>query len=253
VVRGLAWFALVIACSSQELSAQAGSVRGVVTDTAGRPVAGAEVRSTNPDRTTRTADDGRFMMVGLDSGPQLLLARRPGYQLGQHPVTIRPGATETIEFRLRFAVQTVDTVRIVSHDACEPYALSGFDCRRGAGIGQFRSSSELAALRPLYWADMFTGFDGLRRVPWHRPRWPPDWTVRSTTGWSCLAESWNGSRKSASDSLLGPKDILAIEYYDLYEKVPSAYKWLAWQGAAPCALVLYWTKHADRVPKQKRK
>jgi hypothetical protein len=227
---------------------QPGTVRGTVTDTAGTPLAGVEVMSINGERSTRTGRDGRYTLTRLPFGAQLLVARTPGYMVGQRAITMQDDSAPTVDFRLRRVVQAIDTVRIVSHDGCPPYDLAGFECRRRAGIGQFRSKEELEALRPQYWADLWEGLDGLKRIPLHRPNMPPDWTVRSTTGWSCLKESWDGRDKTAADEALGPKDIIAIEHYELYEKVPAAYKRIAWPSGQtrPCALVIYWTKHADR-------
>lgn len=243
---------LAVALSSLSAAAQAGTVRGIVTDTTGRPLADVEVMSVNAERSTRTGRDGKYTLTRLPFGQQLLIARIPGYQVGQAPIKMLDANAPTADFRLRRVVQAIDTVRIVSHDGCSPYDLGGFDCRRRAGIGQFRSTEELAALRPRYWADMFEGLDGLKRIPMHRPNEDPDWTVRSTTGWSCLKESWDGRDKSASDERLRPKDIVAIEHYELYEKVPAAYKRLAWpQGQTrPCALVIYWTRFADKADRK---
>ena len=248
LTSALALVAAALFALPSDVHAQAGTVRGVVTDTAGRPLADVEVLSVNAERSTRTGRDGRYTLARLPFGQQLLIARFPGYQLGQEPITMLDDNALTVDFRLRSVVQAIDTVRIVSHDGCSPYDLGGYDCRRRASIGQFRSAAELTALRPRFMADLFEGFDGLKRISTRDENGMPDWTVRSTTGWSCLKESWDGRDKTAADSRMMPKDIVAIEYYELYEKVPSAYKRIAWpQGQTrPCALVIYWTKHADQ-------
>ena len=102
---------------------------------------------------------------------------------------------------------------------------------------------------------MFEGLEGFRRTPVVDPRMPGrrDWLIESTTGWRCLAEGWNGREKTAADELVRPKDIFAIEHYDVYEKVPAAYKRLAWprEQEKPCALVMYWTR--DFVEHEKRR
>lgn len=234
------------------LGAQAGTVRGLVTDTAGRPLADVEVMSVNAERSTRTGRDGRYTLTRLPFGQQLLIARSPGYQVGQVPITMLDDKAPSADFRLRLIVQAIDTVRIVSHDSCNPFDLTGFDCRRRASIGQFRDAAELAALRPRYWADLFEGLDGLKRIPTQNEDGTRDWTVRATTGWSCLKESWDGREKTGADQRMRPQDIVAIEHYELYEKVPAAYKRLAWpQGQTrPCALIIYWTKAADKAERR---
>jgi hypothetical protein len=243
--------ATIASIAPARAAAQAGTVRGLVTDTTGRPLQDVEVMSINAERSTRTNKDGRFTLTRLPFGQQLLVARSPGYMVGQEPVTMLDNNAPVVNFRLRLVVQAIDTVRIISHDGCSPYDLGGFECRRRAGVGQFRSAAELAALRPQYWADLFAGLDGLKRTPTQNADGTRDWTVRSTTGWSCLKESWDGRDKSAADAALRPQDIVAIEHYELYDKVPAPYKRLAWpQGQTrPCALVIYWTRLADKDKK----
>ncbi len=250
--RGL--FALILIALVPRLgAAQAGVVRGMVTDTAGRPLEGVEVLSVNARRSVRTGRDGRFILAKLPFGQQLLMARLPGYQPADKAVNMLDNNAPEVSFRLRRVVQALDTLRIVSHDGCAAYDFAGFECRRRAGIGQFRGPEELAALRSYYWADMFEGMPGLRRQPGRDPVIGQDWKVGSTTGWRCLMEGWNGRFKAANLENVRPDQIVAIEHYEVYEKVPAAYKRLAWPNGQdkPCALVVYWTK--DYVEEQMRR
>lgn len=241
--------------SPRAAAAQAGVLRGIVTDTGGRPMPGVEVLSINAKRSVRTGRDGRFILAKLPFGQQLVMARFPGYQPADRAVNMLDENVPEITFRLRRTVQAIDTVRIVSHDGCAAYDFAGFDCRRRAGIGQFRGEGEIRALRPYYWADMFEGLPGLRRVPARDSLIGQDWAVSSTTGWRCLTEGWNGRQKQAADEGARPDRIVAIEHYDDYDKVPAAYKRLAWPNTEqkPCALVMYWTKDFLEAEAKKRR
>lgn len=247
--------AAFIALSPSTASAQAGVLRGTVTDSAGRGLRDVEVLSINTDRSTRTDENGRFTLSKLPWGQQVIMARLPGYRAAEQAVTMLDEKTPPVSFVLYRNVQLVDTVRITSHDGCPAYDISGFACRKRAGVGQFRGEEEIAALRPYFWADMFEGLEGFRRTPVADPRMEGrrDWQIESTTGWRCLAEGWNGREKTAADELVRPKDIVAIEHYDVYEKVPAAYKRLAWprDQEKPCALVMYWTR--DFVEREQRR
>lgn len=247
--------ALLFAFPQSTVSAQAGVLRGTVTDSAGRGLRDVEVLSINSDRSTRTDENGRFTLSKLPWGQQVIMARLPGYRAAEQAVTMLDEKTPPVSFVLHRNVQLIDTVRITSHDVCPAYDISGFECRQRAGVGQFRGEEEIAALRPYFWADMFEGLVGFRRTPVADPRLEGrrDWQVESTTGWRCLAEGWNGREKTAADELVRPKDIVAIEHYDVYEKVPAAYKRLAWprDQEKPCALVMYWTR--DFVEHEKRR
>lgn len=236
--------ALLASVTPTAARAQAGVVKGIVTDTGGRPLENVEVLSINAKRTTRTGKDGRFTLARLPFGQQLIMARLPGFQPSDRAINMLDNAAPDITFKLRRVVQALDTMRIVSHDGCAAYDFAGFDCRRRAGIGQFRGQEELAALRSYYWADMFEGLPGFRREMARDSTIGQDWRVGSTTGWRCLQEGWNGRHKTAADENIRPDQIVGIEHYESYEKVPAAYKRLAWPNGQdkPCALVMYWTR-----------
>lgn len=244
--------AALLAVPCARAAAQSGVIRGTVTDTAGRPLRDVEVFSINTKRSARTGDDGRYALARLPWGQQVIMARLPGYRHSEKAISMLDRSTPELDFVLSQMVQLIDTVRITSHDGCAAYDVAGFECRRRAGIGQFRGEEEIAALRPIYWADMFEGLEGFRRAPIRSPIIGQDWTVESTTGWRCLMEGWNGRHKTAADEIVLPKDIVGVEHYEVYEKVPAAYKRLAWPSGQdkPCALVMYWTRgfveHANK-------
>lgn len=244
-LAGIVTFVAISAVAPSELSAQAGVLRGTVTDSAGRPLRGVEIISINTNRSARTNADGRYTLTRLQWGQQVIMARLPGFRPSESAVNMLDENTPDKDFQLFAIVQAIDTVRITSHDGCAAYDYAGFECRRKAGIGQFRGEAEIKALRPLYWADMFEGLDGFRKEPYFNTvTASQDWTVASVTGWRCLMEGWNGRHKQAADELTRTADIVAIEHYDVYEKVPAAYKRLAWPNGQdkPCALIMYWTR-----------
>lgn len=226
------------------LAGQTGVVRGVVTDSLGQPVRGVEVLAVQIERSTRTDAQGRYVLTRLPWGSNVIMARSPGYRPVERAVTIGDDGQATLNFSLNRAIQLIDTLRITSHDGCATFRFDGFECRRKAGIGQFRGPEELRALRPDYWADMFAGMQGFRKVPFlDQERQRQDWTVMSVTGWRCMIEAFNGRERSPREQLVRPQDIYAIEHYDVYERVPEPYKRLAWpaDSRTPCTLVMYWT------------
>ena len=243
-LRRLLTVVVLAGLAPMELAAQPGVLRGTVTDTTGRPLPNVEVLSVNAKRSARTDAAGRFTLAKLPFGQQLILARLPGYQPADQAVNMLDAQVPELSFKLRRVIVALDTVRIVSHDGCAAYDFAGFDCRRRAGIGQFRGEAELTALRPIYWADMFDELPGFRRYPVPDSLLGRDWQVESTTGWRCLMEGWNGRHKMAADQGVRPRDIVGVEHYDTYDKVPAAYKRLAWPTGQekPCALVMYWTR-----------
>lgn len=225
-------------------TAQAGVVKGIVTDTLDQPLANAEVTSIGAKKSTRTDKDGRFALARLAFGQHLLVARLAGYRSAERAITMLDSATPELTFKLQRSSPALDSVRIASHDGCAAYDFRGFECRRRVGIGQFRNADELLALRPEFFADLFDGLPGLRRESVRNAPIGQEWHMVSTTGWRCLMEGWNGRLKTAAEDRIRPDQIVALEYYETNDKVPAAYKRLAWPSGQdkPCALAMYWTR-----------
>lgn len=237
--------ALVLLGAPRALAAQSGVLRGVVTDSLGNPIRGVEVLAIQTERSTRTDAQGRFTLTRLPWGQSVVMARSPGYRAVERVIQIGDDNQATMDFRMLRAIQLIDTLRITSHDGCAAFRYEGFECRRRAGIGQFRGPDELRALRPDYWSDMFDGLTGLRKVPFtNQALGRLDWTVMPTTGWRCLVEAFNGRERTAREILIRPDQIHSIEVYDVYERVPEPYKRYAWpaDSRTPCTLIMYWTK-----------
>jgi hypothetical protein len=239
-------------------------VRGTVVDSAGQPIESVEISATAVGRATRTGGDGRFEIDTLVVGPNRLIVRR----LGWKPIdtTFILDAKNPREFRFVMSrlAQSLDEVVIVSHDDCPTKTLEGFDCRKRAGIGAFRDSADLAALKPVCAANMFQGMEGLRLVPGM-----PCPHLESTKGWRCLRTLVDG-REPTSYFDYKMADYVAVEFYDEEEKVPEWYKNFAFAqatqgvpthqnkkggdliyrqpslGGRSCALMMYWTKLATR-------
>lgn len=225
-----------------------GTVRGIVTDSAGRPLGDVEVTSLTFKRSTRTDAAGRYVLAGLPRGEQLVMARAPGFLRSESIVTPSYATpTVALDFRLARVAQALDTVRVTARDVCPPYDFEGFECRRRTGAGQFRGGDELRALDAVYFADLFYGLDDIRVMPMRLGL-----GIQSTAAWRCIAYGYNGRQITAAEKLLEPRDVAAIEYYSTYREVPEAYQRLAWPrtNAKPCSLVMYWThsyiRHTER-------
>jgi hypothetical protein len=239
-------------------------VRGTVVDSAGHPIESVEVTATAVGRFTRTNDAGHFEIDTLVVGPNRLLLRR----LGWKPIdtTVMLYARNPLELHLVMSrlAQSLEEVRIVSHDDCPIRTLEGFQCRRRAGLGAFRDSAELAALNPTCYANMFDGMEGVRVVSRGDSPCPQ---LESTKGWRCLRTLVDGRLATAGAVKLS--DYIGVEFYDEESKVPEWYKRWAFANATAgtktytppgkptvygragmpgrgCALLVVWTHFAPR-------
>ena len=216
-------------------------IRGTITDALGHPLDSTEVYLMTSGQTARTDAAGHYLLVNLLNGPTRLRARRVGWQPADTAFVLARHATATVNFRLSGRVSALDTIRVrTSQDDCAPRNFYGFACRRRAGVGVFRDSAELAALKPDWDADLFDGIPGLRR---------DGHSAIAVTHWRCLVRLINGHPPTeydrASARMLGwIKDVKAIEFYADSHDAPKWYKVFTWPPGSltPCSLLVYWTR-----------
>jgi iron complex outermembrane recepter protein len=88
--------------------AQEGSpVRGVILSVKGVPVSGASVGIPSLARYVSSDSAGRFRLAGVRLGSYLVEARALGYQPARQSITVVPGDSASVEFRLKPAAVTL--------------------------------------------------------------------------------------------------------------------------------------------------
>jgi len=80
--------------------ADAGRITGTVTDAGGAPVAGASVTVRGTALGTLTDPRGRFLIAGVQAGPQTVEVARIGYAAASQTVNVTDGAEATVDFQL---------------------------------------------------------------------------------------------------------------------------------------------------------
>lgn len=100
----------------RQASAQSGTVRGTVIDSASqRPIPGAQVMITGTTRGTYTTEDGQYVIHGVAAGAITVRAQRLGYLPEQRSVSVAAGETATADFTLRAAAVQLTTVVSVGY------------------------------------------------------------------------------------------------------------------------------------------
>jgi hypothetical protein len=94
---------------------------GLVVDTAGNPVAEANVQLVGSDRAGETRENGGFLFRPLPAGPYVVRVRKLGYTPQSVTVQLREGDERELVVRLHPLPQTLDAVHVI--------AASGFDSR----------------------------------------------------------------------------------------------------------------------------
>ncbi len=128
-----------------ELTAEGGSLRGIVTGPDGEPIAGATVSAGAyaesswgmtsgalrterwTPRTATTDGRGAYAMHGLPPGELPLRVRAPGLPIWKDEVEIRAGATARVDVALVASVTVEGTVRDVEGEPVEGAVVRAFD------------------------------------------------------------------------------------------------------------------------------
>ncbi len=91
-----------------------GAVSGVVLDTAGRPVADADIVVLGSARRTRSAADGRFALRNLPASDTEFLFRKPGYEPARFRVSVPAGGDVALRVTLGPAVRELEGVIVMA-------------------------------------------------------------------------------------------------------------------------------------------
>lgn len=127
---------------AQEPPTPAAAILGIVTDTAGTPIAGAIVGVLPSSGRTESNAAGRFELAGLAAGPHLVAVRKLGYAPLHFEVDL--GAGERLALRLRLErtdAQELSEVRIEADRIAQ--RLPRVAQRRDAGRGSVVTGAEL--------------------------------------------------------------------------------------------------------------
>lgn len=100
----------------QAASAQ-GTVRGTVTDEAGRPVSGVEVRFADGSARRLTPDDGSYRITGVGTGSHTVEFSRIGYATHSAVVTVADDETVQLDVVLVTATIVLDRLVVVGSRA----------------------------------------------------------------------------------------------------------------------------------------
>jgi hypothetical protein len=219
------------------------TIRGTVSDSAGRPIPRAEISTTGSHGdviAARSDDRGAFALPGVPNGPARVAVRAVGYQPVEVTTEVRRGENASVNIVLS-RITDLDTVRVSARppECEERTTLTGFNCRRLQGAGIFIDQLEIARRKPVFLADIFWDTPGFKVDPVVRHRR----AFHSTDGWGCINFLQNGRLPFGR---VEPKDILAIEVYRTYADIPQIYRVFAWAEpplpATTCAIVNFWLK-----------
>lgn len=137
---------MLLSLSALPLSAQTDGaiVTGVVKDTLGTPIAGAEVFVGRTDRPVVTNEHGRYRMVGAPTGPRWVAARKIGYSPVRHSVRIMNNETKVVDLVMTALPVTLPELKVVEQSGMKRTRLQDFwDRSRSSFGGYFVTADDL--------------------------------------------------------------------------------------------------------------
>jgi len=223
-----------------------GTIRGVVLDSAERPLANAEVVATPGPHRARTDSAGRFVLASIGGGQYVLHARKLGYSPGEATADVHNDGSVDVKVTLEHRMADLDTVVVSADGTCPERSLDGFMCRKKRGDkGVFMDYLDIDDQDPLSTADLFRDIPGFRVDV--RPTRTGNRRVPVPQGLRCLVSLVDGRPATAANFVPElPGDLMALEVYTMPDDVPKEYQRYLWDspGGRRCGVAIYWDMYA---------
>ena len=143
--------------------AQRAALRGVVKDSGGIPIAGADVEIKARRVQVRTTDDGRFFITRMYAGVVEVSVRRLGYEPAKARARIQDGSVSVIEVILIARPAQLDQVDIAASQR-QRAGVEGFHQRRRQGLGTYVTREDIDTRNTMSVSAMLRTVPGIRFI-----------------------------------------------------------------------------------------
>lgn len=225
---------------SQELQAQTSIVIAFITDSVGRPVAGAEVQVVGTSLRGNTDEEGRVALLAVPSGAAVLRVRRLGFAEKTIPISVIPGSTP--DTRAMLLPVALDLKKVVVKSRMlkpDRYARTGkfdaFYARRAQGLGTFLTREDVDARAASRSEDLLRMVTGVRIR--YRGMVPSIQFLRCGSV-AVYIDGFRSHDGYVGYFALSPLDIEAMEVYHGMASVPPEFS----PRPNDCAAVVVWTR-----------
>ena len=215
---------------------------GLVKDSLGHAVPGAEVRTRGNVVVAFSDDSGRFHVAQMPVGARGVFVRRLGFAPARAPITRSPGTTDSVRVTLRAIAQSLPEITIEEqHDSLSKKVLAEFWARRARGFGKFLTRDEIEQKGASRFVDV------VRTVPSvtiQNSRGRPDIRFRGA-GYGamfrdCPPQYWLDGiplERGVADEF-SPENVEAIELYASPATTPPQFN----TRSATCGTVVVWSR-----------
>jgi hypothetical protein len=156
---------VLLASGSPALAAaqNASDIVGIVRDSAGAPISGADVGIIAQRKLTKTDESGRFVFRDVAIGAVSVTVRRLGYQPATATFT-HGTKQDSLEVTLQPHVALLAGIEVRERDLRRLFWIEDFHRRRMRGIGTYIMREEIEARRASRTSDLFRTIPGIRFV-----------------------------------------------------------------------------------------
>jgi hypothetical protein len=211
-----------------------------VTDSAGKPLSGAEIQVVGTSLRGNTDDAGRVALLAVPTGKAVLRVRRLGYSELTIPISVTPGVMPESRYKLK-PVATDLTKVVVTGRYMVPdrYAgttrFDGFYRRRAEGLGTFFDREFIDARRAQKSEDLLRMVNGIRIT--YRGYTPMVKFARCEQ-YNVFIDGIRSHDGLLDFNSLSPLDIEAMEVYRGMSEVPPEFS----PRPSDCAAIVVWTR-----------
>ena len=226
-----------------------GGIRGLVRDSMGQAIIGAQVTIPGTTLVIESDDSGRFELAKVRPGMMSLRFRRLGYQPDTVELLVLAGKTIPLDVTLsRLAVAL--TPVIISGRAELTGWRAGFYQRKTVGSGHFFTREDIDRRNPSMMSDMFRMIPGVTIMP-SQGMIRNQLRFRGARG--CAPLTWlDGAPLSAGEfdiDALSPRSIEAFEVYT-GTIVPPRFSVAPGIGPRTCGVIVIWSREGEKRPKR---
>ena len=215
------------------------TLSGLVRDSAGMPVVGADVAVVALRLLVRTDDRGRFLLSKVSQGDLELNVRRLGFQPATIPVTITSPA-DSVVVLLEPQVAILSGIEVSERDMKKMLWIEDFYRRRVSGMGKYVTRDEIEARHAVRLSDAVRNVPGIVFV---RMRGGSGIRFASapTTRRDCVPQIFMDGVRMANIELdeISARDVEGVELYHGPSTTPMRFS----QGAvSSCGTIVIWTR-----------
>lgn len=227
-----------------------GTVAGVVRDSSGGGIGGAEINIAGTPLRARTNAQGEFRLTNVPAGTVTVAVRRLGFIPTVASIVIAVNEAAVMTVIVAPLAQSLATVIVRGDRRFEDHGrLAGFYQRRARSSGgHFITREQIDQRNPAQVTDL------LRSVPGARIYSSTFSNVVRFRGMRCAPLVWlDGFPATAGEfdlDALNPYIIEAIEVYLGVATVPPEFRWV--RGGGSCGAIVIWTGFEERRRKARQ-